>query len=128
MMSITSQPAIRPASCVALRRGSLKYAGTVMTHFDNGPSCSFGVGLELSQDDGLQHFRADTARRGSADDRTREPMSRFGYGATRSGSNSADFTASLPTTTPDLSKNTTLGVVRSPSELAIVTARPCASR
>ena len=37
MMSSTSSPASRPASCVALRRVSSKKAGTVITTFWNGP-------------------------------------------------------------------------------------------
>ena len=59
MMRLTSRPATLPASLVAWRWSSLKYAGTVMTAaVDRVAEVGLGVGLQL-----LQDHRADLGRR-----------------------------------------------------------------
>ena len=60
-MSITFSPAMRPASIVALRRVSSKYAGTVITQPLIGPSCAAASCGELLQNDGRERFRAEIA-------------------------------------------------------------------
>ena len=58
MMRLTSRPATLPASAVAWRWSSLKYAGTVMTTPSTRVAeVGLGVGLELGED-----HRADLRR------------------------------------------------------------------
>src|SRR5271154_6850569 len=127
MMRSTSSPAIDPASLVAVRCASSKYAGTVMT------ACvTVSPRYDSASLFNLPRIRAEIswAVYGLPSMSTVQPvpMWRLTDRMVRSGLVMAWRLAPSPTSTsPDLAKPTTDGVVRPPSALGMTTGSPPSS-
>src|ERR1700722_6545633 len=127
MMRSTSRPAIDPASLVAVRCASSKYAGTVMTAWLT-VSPRYASASLFS----LPKMRAEISwavyALPSMSTVQPVPMWRFTERMVRSGLVIAWRLATSPTSTsPVLENPTTEGVVRLPSALGITTGSPASS-
>src|SRR5215203_7568720 len=124
MMRSTSRPAIWPASLVAVRWASSKYAGTVMTAWvtespRNASASRFSFMSVRAEISWLVYFLPSM----SVDQLV--PMWRLTDRMVRSALVTAWRLATSPTrTSPDLAKATTEGVVRAPSALAMTVGSP----
>ena len=127
MMRSTSSPAIDPASLVAVRCASSKYAGTVMTAW-----VTVSPRYDSASLFSLPRMRAEIscAVYGLPSMSTVQlvPMWRFTERMVRSGLVMAWRFATSPTSTsPVLEKPTTEGVVRPPSAFGITTGSPASN-
>ena len=145
-MRLTSRPAICPASLVACRWASLKYAGTVMTaavtgwpRYSSAACFSFcriiaeTSGGEYSLPPALTRTSPLLARTtaygtifiSSLTSSNLRPMNRLIENTVFSGFVTACRLATWPTSrSPDLVKPTTDGVIRLPSGLVMTTGSP----
>ncbi len=128
MMSMTFSPAILPASCVALRRESLKYAGTVITALPILPicfsaSCRSFFRISADRNSGVISWPSKVRLYSAL------PMWRFTRSTTCSGSSIAARMRLGPTITWPLSASRIkLGVSISSSSLGSATGLPCSSK
>ena len=124
MMRLTLRPAISPASLVAWRWWSLKYAGTVMTASVTGsPRYASASRLSFWRMNAL--ICCGVKSLPSTDCVQSVPMWRLTERIVRSTLVTAWFFATLPVrTSPSLAKATTDGVVRAPSAFAMTVGSP----
>ena len=127
MMRSTSSPAIDPASLVAVRCASSKYAGTVMTAW-----VTVSPRYDSASLFSLPRMRAEISwavyALPSMSTVQLVPMWRFTERMVRSGLVMAWRLATSPTSTsPVLEKPTTEGVVRPPSAFGITTGSPASN-
>src|SRR4051794_20004093 len=124
MMRSTSSPAIWPASLVAVRWASSKYAGTVMTAWVT-VSPRYASASRFSFMSVRALISCEVYFLPSMSIVQLVPMWRLTDRIVRSGLVIAWRLATSPTrTSPFLAKATTDGVVRDPSELGITTGSP----
>src|SRR5215218_5562470 len=146
MMRLTSRPAMRPASFVAWRWSSLKYAGTVMTAESTGSpryasASAFSFWRIIAEISGGEYCLPDACTRASPPDpettlygtidsssctsASLRPMKRLMEKTVFVGLVTAWRLATVPTSrSPPWVNATTDGVVRPPSEFSITVGSP----
>src|SRR6266851_6654980 len=128
MMSMTLSPASSPASLVAFRSSSPKYAGTVITTSLTGWPRARAASLARLRSTWLEMADAEYSWPWAANRHSPSPMCRLTSDATSSGRILACRLACTPTTTSvGESNSTTDGVVGWESALMMTAGRPYSS-